>query len=73
MGDVSAVKADAIVHPTNSSYSTSGQVGQVLLARGGSEYQTALNSLKAQGSLANCGGKYDHIFRLIRTKDPVNG
>ena len=68
MGDVTAVKADAIVHPTNSVYSTSGQVGQVLLARGGVEYQNALNSLKSQGSLANCGGKtYEMIIIIFRS------
>ena len=65
MGDVTAVKADAIVHPTNSVYSTSGQVGQVLLARGGVEYQAALDSLKSQGSLANCGGKKLEINIII--------
>ena len=56
MGDISAVSADAIVHPTNESYSTSGQVGQVLVRAGGSEYQTALNSLQSEGKLGKCGG-----------------
>jgi len=56
MGDISLINSEAIVHPTNATYSTSGQVGQVLSRAGGLLYQTALDSLKAAGNLPTCGG-----------------
>lgn len=58
MGNITDVNVDAIVHPTNNSYSTSGQVGSVLARVGGPQFSTALSDLQNKGSLPNCGGLY---------------
>lgn len=63
------VTADAIVHPTNESYSTAGQVGRVLQAAGSLEYQAALDSIKSLGNMDKCGGLWflDSLLKLVQT------
>lgn len=56
MGSITALCADALVHPTNSSYSTSGQVGSALSTVGGAQYLAELSNLQSQGNLGSCGG-----------------
>lgn len=56
-GSITAVSAEALVHPTGSSYSTSGQVGSALSDVGGAQYNAELNALRSQGQLASCAGQ----------------
>jgi len=55
-GDISKMQADAIVHPTNSGFSTSGAVGGALLKTGGAELTASIaETAKSHGSLEVCG------------------
>ncbi|XP_067937989.1 core histone macro-H2A.1-like [Watersipora subatra] len=68
MGNISVVSAEAIVHPTNATYSTSGQVGQVLKTAGQVEYEVALDSLRTQGNLNKCGASICDMFHIEAKK-----
>ncbi|KAL8617608.1 hypothetical protein ACOMHN_064698 [Nucella lapillus] len=46
-GDLVKVCADAIVHPTNSSYFMGGEVGQAIARVGGRDFQKEIDNLKA--------------------------
>ncbi|XP_025083826.1 core histone macro-H2A.1-like isoform X1 [Pomacea canaliculata] len=46
-GDIVKVAADAIVHPTNSTYHMGGEVGQAIQKAGGREFQKEIDSLKS--------------------------
>ncbi|XP_012944015.1 core histone macro-H2A.1-like isoform X1 [Aplysia californica] len=51
-GDLVKTVADAIVHPTNSTYHMGGEVGQAIQRAGGKEFQQEVDSLlKTQGSI----------------------
>ncbi|XP_075216805.1 core histone macro-H2A.1-like isoform X2 [Lycorma delicatula] len=51
-GDITNMSADAVVHPTNSSFAMMGEVGQALEKRGGKEFLQELHTLRANhGSL----------------------
>ncbi|RUS79815.1 hypothetical protein EGW08_012414 [Elysia chlorotica] len=52
-GDLVKATADAIVHPTNSSFYFGGEVGQAIQRAGGKEFQQEVDLLKAQGSIGN--------------------
>lgn len=46
-GDIVKVAADAIVHPTNSTYHMGGEVGTAIQKAGGREFQKEIDNLKA--------------------------
>ena len=51
-GDISMMAADAVIHPTNSSLSLSGQCGSALCQAGGTALQSEVNRVSAEtGSL----------------------
>ncbi|KAK3759609.1 hypothetical protein RRG08_016347 [Elysia crispata] len=50
-GDLVKSSADAIVHPTNSSFYFGGEVGQAIQRAGGKEFQQEVDVLKGQGSI----------------------
>lgn len=51
-GDISAVDCDAIVHPTNATFSFSGEVGTALTKAGGEEFKKSIAELeKSHGNL----------------------
>ncbi|XP_063217044.1 core histone macro-H2A.1-like [Bacillus rossius redtenbacheri] len=51
-GDITNITADALVHPTNTSFAMMGEVGQALEKRGGKELQQEMQSLRSShGSL----------------------
>jgi len=51
-GDISAVDCDAVVHPTNATFSFSGEVGNALTKAGGEEFKKAIAELeKSHGNL----------------------
>ncbi|XP_076452739.1 core histone macro-H2A.1-like [Babylonia areolata] len=50
-GDIVKVSADAIVHPTNSSYFMGGEVGQAISRVGGRDFQKEIDNLKASHPL----------------------
>jgi len=53
------VDVEALVHPTDSSYSTSGQVGSALARVGGLPFTQALQTLHSEnGNIPACGGEY---------------
>lgn len=53
--DITDVAADAIVHPTNSSFYLGGQVGSAIAAKGGAEVRKIVSDLQTKiGSLADC-------------------
>ncbi|XP_013781896.1 core histone macro-H2A.1-like [Limulus polyphemus] len=55
-GDIVKITADAIVHPTNSSYFLGGEVGQALEKAGGKEFQQEITALlSSNGSLDSAG------------------
>lgn len=55
-GDLSGVTADAAIHPTNASFSLSGEVGQALEKVGGKEFiQEVKELLAAHGPLESTG------------------
>lgn len=43
-GSIAAIKCDAVIHPTNSSLSLSGQCGSALCTAGGPSFRTQVNS-----------------------------
>lgn len=55
-GDIAAMAVDAVIHPTNSSFSLSGQCGQALKAVGGSSFEKEVNELAAKQSIDVCDG-----------------
>jgi len=51
-GNVADIKCDAVVHPTNASFSTTGEVGKALIAAGGDDLKKAIAELhKSHGDL----------------------
>ena len=57
-GDISKVTADAIVHPTSSSFYMGGEVGQALQKAGGKEFQNEVKALHtSHGELDTAAGK----------------
>ena len=50
-GDISKVNCDAVVHPTNSSLSLSGQCGSALSQAGGPSFRTEVNRISGAQSL----------------------
>ncbi|KAK7003757.1 core histone macro-H2A.1-like isoform X1 [Biomphalaria glabrata] len=78
-GDIVKMVADAIVHPTNSTYHLGGEVGQAILKAGGKEFQQEIDSLlKNQGSIATAeaaicpGHKFSAKF-VIHVNSPTWG
>ncbi|XP_047235104.1 core histone macro-H2A.1 isoform X2 [Girardinichthys multiradiatus] len=54
--DISAVESDAVVHPTNSSLYTGGEVGSALEKKGGKEFTEALQELKKKNGPLEVAG-----------------
>lgn len=53
-GDLTEVKCDAIVHPTNASFNTSGKVGEALIKAGGADLVKSISDLhKSHGDLGS--------------------
>ena len=44
-GDISELTVDAVVHPTNSTYSLSGQCGESLKTAGGESFEAAVKEI----------------------------
>lgn len=52
-GDITTIQCDAIVHPTNASFNTSGEVGASLIEAGGNALEKSIKELhKSHGDLA---------------------
>ncbi|XP_022050062.2 core histone macro-H2A.1 isoform X2 [Acanthochromis polyacanthus] len=54
--DISIVESDAVVHPTNSSLYTGGEVGSALEKKGGKEFTDALQELKKKNGPLEVAG-----------------
>ncbi|XP_046870386.1 core histone macro-H2A.1 isoform X2 [Hypomesus transpacificus] len=54
--DISTVVSDAVVHPTNSSFYTGGQVGKALEKKGGKEFVDAVDDLKKKNGPLDVAG-----------------
>ncbi|KAM9846950.1 core histone macro-H2A.1 isoform 2-T3 [Aulostomus maculatus] len=54
--DISIVESDAVVHPTNSSLYTGGEVGSALEKKGGKEFAEALQELKKKNGPLDVAG-----------------
>ncbi|KAF7670367.1 hypothetical protein LDENG_00228410 [Lucifuga dentata] len=54
--DISIVESDAVVHPTNSSLYTGGEVGTALEKKGGKEFTDALQELKKKNGPLEVAG-----------------
>ncbi|XP_041808156.1 core histone macro-H2A.1 isoform X1 [Chelmon rostratus] len=54
--DISSVESDAVVHPTNSSLYTGGEVGSALEKKGGKEFTDALQELKKKNGPLEVAG-----------------
>lgn len=55
--DIAAVSADAVVNPTNSSFSLVGECGRALEKMGGKDFAKAVADLSSShGQLANSDG-----------------
>lgn len=54
--DISVVESDAVVHPTNSSLYTGGEVGSALEKKGGKEFTEALLELKKKNGPLEVAG-----------------
>lgn len=51
-GDIATLECDAVVHPTNASFSMAGEVGIALIKAGGEEFKKAIAELeKSHGNL----------------------
>ncbi|XP_076459668.1 core histone macro-H2A.1-like [Babylonia areolata] len=78
-GDIVKVSADAIVHPTNSTYHLGGEVGQAISRAGGREFQKEIDNLKAaQSSIgtaeaAICPGRKFPAKYVIHVNSPSWG
>merc|ERR1719239_45032 len=76
-GDLVKSSADAIVHPTNSTYYMGGEVGRAISQAGGKDFQTEVdNLLKAQGSIntaeaAICAGHKFAAKFVIHVNSPT--
>ncbi|MCI4387035.1 hypothetical protein PGIGA_G00069770 [Pangasianodon gigas] len=56
--DISSISSDAVVHPTNSTFHTGGEVGSALEKKGGKEFGEAVLELrKKNGPLEVAGGE----------------
>lgn len=51
-GDISKIACDAVIHPTNSSLSTSGQCGSALSQVGGASFRSEVNRISKANSLS---------------------
>lgn len=51
-GDISKLACDAVVHPTNSSLSLSGQCGSALSAAGGVSFRNEVNTASSKASIS---------------------
>ncbi|KAL7390343.1 hypothetical protein ABVT39_019299 [Epinephelus coioides] len=54
--DISIMESDAVVHPTNSSLYTGGEVGSALEKKGGKEFAEALSELKKKNGPLEVAG-----------------
>ncbi|KAM6907755.1 core histone macro-H2A.1 isoform 2-T2 [Xenentodon cancila] len=54
--DISIVESDAVVHPTNSSLYTGGEVGSALEKKGGKEFTEALQEIKKKNGPLEVAG-----------------
>nr|XP_054773786.1 core histone macro-H2A.1-like [Lytechinus pictus] len=54
-GDLTEITADALVHPTNSTYAMAGEVGSALEKVGGKSYVEEVVKLRGAQSLDTCG------------------
>ncbi|XP_049448312.1 core histone macro-H2A.1 isoform X4 [Epinephelus fuscoguttatus] len=54
--DISIMESDAVVHPTNSSFYTGGEVGSALEKKGGKEFTEALSELKKKNGPLEVAG-----------------
>ncbi|KAL6098288.1 core histone macro-H2A.1 isoform X2 [Pungitius pungitius] len=54
--DISMVDSDAVVHPTNSSFYSGGNVGSALEKKGGKEFSEALSELKKRSGPLEVAG-----------------
>ncbi|CAI9726220.1 histone macro-H2A.1macro-H2A.1-like isoform X1 [Octopus vulgaris] len=50
-GDITKINADAIIHPTNSTYYMGGEVGSALEKAGGKDFTEEVKELAAKGTL----------------------
>lgn len=61
-GDITNITADALVHPTNTSFAMMGDVGQALEKRGGKEFLQEVHDLRSShGSLDSTTGTTNSI------------
>lgn len=52
-GDITTIKCDALVHPTNGNFNTTGDVGSALIKAGGADLEKSIQELhKSHGDLA---------------------
>lgn len=52
-GDITTLECDAIVHPTNAGFNTTGEVGNAIIKAGGAELEASIRELhKSHGDLA---------------------
>ncbi|KAK7111174.1 core histone macro-H2A.1-like isoform X1 [Littorina saxatilis] len=78
-GDIVKVTADAIVHPTNSTYHMGGEVGQAISRAGGREFQKEIDNLKSSqpaidtAEAALCQGKKFPAKYVIHVNSPSWG
>ncbi|KAM9450867.1 core histone macro-H2A.1 isoform 1-T4 [Clarias gariepinus] len=54
--DISAINSDAVVHPTNSTYHTGGEVGSALEKKGGKEFGEAVLELRKKNGPLEVAG-----------------
>ncbi|KAM9788648.1 core histone macro-H2A.1 isoform 1-T1 [Neosynchiropus ocellatus] len=54
--DISIVESDAVIHPTNSSFYTGGEVGSALEKKGGKEFSEAVQEVKKKNGPLEVAG-----------------
>ena len=63
--DITKVKVDAIVHPTNADFSMAGEVGNTLSKKGGKKFQAEVAKVQlTNGSIPSAGGKPCPMFMM---------
>ncbi|CAH3182396.1 unnamed protein product [Porites evermanni] len=78
-GDIAAIEADAIVHPTNATFYLGGEVGSVLEKAGGKEFKDEVKKLSEShgplelASAAICDGRNLKAQYVIHVHSPTWG
>jgi histone H2A len=65
-GDITNITADALVHPTNTSFAMMGEVGQALEKKGGKDFLQEVHDLRSShGSLDSTTGMTDSTYTTL--------